>query len=125
MTTPFVNRRRFERFAMRPMYTPMAARLLHEPDFAREGHVYDIGEGGIRFELDDAILPGSPVAVRITIPGPEGQATIHAFGNVVWIDDDEVNGPVRMAAVFTSFATPADKQRLLTVLSSRRIARAA
>lgn len=112
-----VDRRRFPRFALQPAYTPIAARTMDCESFTYEGHAYDISEGGIQFELDRAIPPGTRIALQITLPtmnsrslGP-GRA-IFVFANVIWTDNDDVDGPVRIAAVFTRFARAGDQERL-------------
>ena len=111
------------------MYTPVAVKLLADSTFEFEGHAYDISEAGLRFELDRPIDPGTPVAIEVTLPGSlrgSQDRRVCVVGNVVWIDDDEDEpGPVRMAAAFTRFAEPGDKQRLLAQLGSGRLARAA
>jgi hypothetical protein len=127
-----VNRRKFERFVLRPMYTPVAARTLDREDFVFEGHAYDVSEGGIQFELDHPIAPGTPVALQITLPtGPNGHTddigpgrSVFVMGNVVWIDDSEP-GPVRHALAITRFVRLGDRERLIKQLTSGRFARAA
>ncbi|NUQ68756.1 MAG: PilZ domain-containing protein [Phycisphaerales bacterium] len=128
---PAINRRRFERFSLPPMYTPVSVRLLTEDRFSLEGHTYDICEGGAQFELDRGLEPGTPIALQITLPMSfsadevEGPGrSIFVFGNVVWMDDSEP-GPVRMAVVFSSFARQGDRERLLNSLTTRRLTRAA
>lgn len=124
------NRRRFERFALRPMYTPVAVRLLENERFTLEGHAYDVSEGGIRFELDQPIAPGTPIAMQITLPVARGEPeigpgrSVFVMGNVVWIDDSEP-GPVQMALVITRFVRLGDRERLLKRLTSGVYARAA
>lgn len=125
-----INRRRFERFEVRPMYTPIAVRLLSEPEFTRQGHAYDVSEGGAQFELDAPIAPGTPVEVRLALPAPDGggeeEHSVTVRGNVVWVSEDpDEPGPVRLAAAFHAFAAAADRARFLGVLSSGRYARAA
>lgn len=124
------NRRTYERFALAPMYTPITARLLENDEFTLEGHAYNISEGGVQFELDQPVAPGTAIALQIILPA--GQASddigpgrsVFVFANVVWIDDDEP-GPVRMAAVFTRFARLGDRERLIRTISSGRYTRAA
>ena len=132
------NRRRHERFLLPPAYTEVAARLMDEGGFEREGHAYDLSEGGIMFEMDRPIAPGSEVNLRITLPGivpasarsrdgielGPGRA-VFVVARVIWTDDDEVNGPVRMAAAFTRFCRVGDRERLLQRLQTGRYARAA
>ena len=126
------NRRIFDRYKLRPMYTPIAVRLLDETNFGKEGHGYDISEGGVRFELDSPIAPGTAVAIRIMLPqsgqgdvGP-GRA-VFAFANIVWLQEEDLEekGPVRMAAVFSRFARTGDRERLLRSLATGAYAKAA
>ena len=129
-----INRRRHERFATLPMYTSISATPLGQPPL--EGHAYDISEAGIRFELDRALPPGSPVTLTIDLPrwlpNPiDNDAPliepkpVEVNASVIWIDDDGVPGPVRMAATFTNFATPLDRERLLDTLAAGALRRAA
>lgn len=117
MTNAAGNRRRFERLNVPPMYTPVSIRLAGERKFKREGHSYDLSEGGVQFEIDDFIAPGTTVGIRIELPnsfGGEADADREVFvtGNVVWADESEP-GPVRLAVAFTKFATEGDRERLL------------
>lgn len=126
------DRRRFARFRMPAAYTPVLVRLHDETVFVRAGHAYDISEGGIRFELDDPIEPGTPVAMQIELPRGVGPAealdgpgrAVFVMGNVVWTDDSEP-GPVRMALAITRFARAGDQERLRARLASGRYAAAA
>lgn len=132
------ERRRYPRFSVPPMYSPIAVRTLDTDEFLHQGHVYDASEGGIQFELDRQFEPGTRLAVRIELPGPmafgrsahagpgrdlgPGRA-IFAFATVVWIEEDEF-GPARMAAVFNMFCRAGDKERLKQALA-QTMARAA
>jgi hypothetical protein len=127
-----LNRRRHERFVLRPMYTPVAVRLLDRDNFELEGHAYDISEGGLFFELDEPIAPGTPVALRIALPaGSEADGAADENGTcalariVRLVQDDDEPGPIPMAAVFTAWSRPGDRDRLLRRLASGRYARAA
>lgn len=124
-----INRRRHERFSLLPMYTPIEVRGAMDESICLHGHAYDISEGGIRFELDEPVVPGTPVCINLTLPGVDfaGQdRSVQVFANVIWVDDDQDEpGPVRMAAAFTRFARPGDLEKLLKQLSSGRYARAA
>lgn len=128
MTSP-INRRKHERFIVPPMYTPICVRLLDDSNTTLDGHAYDVSESGIQFELDDAIPPGTPVAVQIMLPpgaehGPG--RSIFVIANVVWLTaDPDEPGPRRMAAVFSSFARLGDRERLIRHLVRSRFARAA
>lgn len=126
---PRANRRQFPRFQVQPMYTPVAVRFLDEEHFRIEGHAYDISEGGIQFELDRAIAPGTAIALRVALPrgaapdsGP-GRA-VFVLGNVVWFDDSEP-GPVRMAMTITRYCRAGDRERLLRQLQVGRFRQAA
>lgn len=129
-----VNRRRFERFALSPMYTEVKVCSLDAPLPTLSGHAYDMSEGGVQFELDSGLKPGTPVAMELTFPtGSIGGGfgiddeignTVVVVGNVVWTDDSEP-GPVRMALAITRFARENDRERLLKHLSRGRISRAA
>jgi hypothetical protein len=123
-----INRRRFERFSLPVGYSPVTVRLVADDTYAFDGHAYDVCEGGVRFELDRLIEPGTPVSLRITFPGAgdEESRSVLVVANVVWaLDDPDEPGPVRMAAAFTRFASAADKARLLDQLGAGRYARAA
>ncbi len=129
------NRRQHDRFTLQPMYTRVLIRPQGEKLFTLEGHAYDLSMGGLRFELDEGIEPGSPVGIMLELPMPAGTMIdlkagpttqlVAATGTVVWLDDDDARGPVRMAAVFHAFETPEDEQQLIEALSTGRYAQAA
>lgn len=121
------DRRQFPRYDLEAMYTSLAARTLDQDEFTLEGHSYDVSLGGIRFELDRAIEPGTTIAMMINLPTmnhgprPAAQHLTHAdavfvFANVVWVDDADEPGPVKMAAVFTRWARSGDRERLAAEL---------
>ena len=125
-----IDRRKFARFALDPMYTPIAARTLDSQSFDIEGNAYDISEGGIRFELDRAVQPGTKIALQITLPtmnhediGPG--RSVFVFANVVWLEDEDQPGPYKMAAIFTHFARAGDRERLLQQFATGRYRAAA
>lgn len=125
------ERRLHERFATAPMYTTISARTEREVGFSRHGHAYDISEGGVRFELDRPMQPGTPVAVQIALPSatveasPKGPArTIFATGQVVWCEASEP-GPAKLAVAFSGFAHESDRQRLLGPLRTHAFCRVA
>lgn len=125
-----IDRRQFARFQLEHMYTPVAVRTLDSELFSIEGHAYDISEGGIRFELDRPIAPGKKVAMQITLPDLDAShigpgRSVFVFANVVWIEDEDEPGPVKMAAVFTHFARVGDRERLLRQFASGRYRAAA
>lgn len=126
------DRRRFERYVLPSMYTAVSARELDSTEFTLSGHAYDISRGGMRFELDQPIEPGTQIALRLELPGDASTSwaeprAVFAFANVVWIEEDDLDstGPVRMACVFTRFCRAGDEERLLSRLNSGRFALAA
>lgn len=124
------DRRRFQRFTLPPMYSRITVRPPDSAEYELEGHAYDISEGGIRFELDEALAPGTQVAVRLDLPHNaverrSERRSVFAFANIVWKEDDDEPGPVRLAAVFTRFASPEDQDLLRRRLISGRYAAAA
>ncbi|MCG3122737.1 MAG: hypothetical protein GIKADHBN_01138 [Phycisphaerales bacterium] len=127
-TTP-INRRRHDRFTVAPMYCPISLRLESQDRFSFEGHAYDVSEGGVMFELDEAIPAGTAVAMQMTLPGDhphelDSDRSIYVLGNIVWVDDSDP-GPVRMAVTFTRFARFGDRDRLLRGLSRGTLMRRA
>lgn len=133
MPADTINRRRFERFALSPMYNRLAVRFTDSDVFEFEGHGWDVCEGGICFELDRALEPGSQIVMQIDLPhdglgnppmdGPG--RSVFVFANIVWLSEDDGVGPARMAAAFTRFAREGDKERLIREFCSGRYARAA
>ncbi len=130
-TNQSINRRQHERFRVNPGYTSTTVRLHpDETTFTRPGHIYDISEGGVCFELDIPLEPGSTVSMQIDLPrsassndiGP-GRA-VFVTGNVVWVDMEEP-GAVKMALAITRFDREGDKDRLIRSLSSSQLLRAA
>ncbi|MFO0831593.1 MAG: PilZ domain-containing protein [Phycisphaerales bacterium] len=125
-----INRRRFERFNLPCAYTSIALRTLDSERFEHEGHAYDISEGGVQFELDRGIEPGTAVAIRVDLPTsmlPDDMGpgrSVFIMGNIVWMDDSDV-GPARMALAITRFARQGDRERLIKAFAARRLSRAA
>lgn len=124
------DRRVHPRFVLEPMYTPVSARLLDSESFDIEGHAYDISEGGLRFELDRPIAPGTKVALQITLPNLDAHdigpgRCIFVFANVIWLEDEDDPAPYRVAAVFTHFARAGDRERLLRQFATGRYRAAA
>ncbi len=124
------ERRRYPRFTLEPMYTPIAVRTLDSEVFDIEGHAYDISEGGMRFELDRPLSPGTQVAMQVTLPSMQETEigpgrSILVFANIIWLEDEEDPAPYRMAAVFTHFARAGDRERLLRQFATGRYRAAA
>jgi hypothetical protein len=127
-----IDRREHARFRVNPGYTPVEVRLHPDERFTLAGHIYDISEGGVCFEIDHAVEPGSRVSLKIELPahlvhsgrdvGP-GRA-VFATGNVVWCDLDEP-GASRMAVAITRFDRAGDRERLIRAMTAGRYQRAA
>ncbi|MBL9149492.1 MAG: PilZ domain-containing protein [Phycisphaerae bacterium] len=122
------ERRRHTRFKVMPMYSFVTVRRGGSADDAAasmpSGHVYDISEGGVRFELDEPLPEGERVAVEISLPGCD--KTIAVSGKVVRVNDvDDDPGPRRMALMFESFANEATREALRRYLRQRWLERAA
>jgi hypothetical protein len=112
------------------MYTPVSLRGLDREGFDNEGHAYDISEGGVRFEADRPVAPGTKVAMQITLPNLDSRdigpgRSVFVFANVVWLEDEDQPGPYKMAAVFTHFARAGDRERLLRQFATGRYRAAA
>jgi hypothetical protein len=116
---------------LNPGYTPVSVGRLTGNRKPLEGHSYDICEGGVQFELDRPIKPGTEVSIQITLPedprDPDSTTltgrSVMAYGNVVWMDNTEP-GPVRMAATFSRFFNEGDRERMLSRLARRELKRA-
>ncbi len=130
MANSLTDRRTFPRFQLEPMYTPLAVQGPAGTTFDNEGHAYDISEGGVRFEADKPIKPGTAVTMQIVLPNlnqreVEPGRTVLVYANVVWIEDEDEPGPYKMAAVFTRFAKAGDRDRLLRQFATGRYRAAA
>ncbi len=132
-----IDRREHARFRVNPGYTPVELRVHPDEQFVFAGHIYDISESGVCFELDQPIPPGSRVSLKIELPGhlfdsgrdvggvggEQGRA-LFVTGNVVWCDLDEP-GASRMAVAITRFDRAGDRERLVRALTAGRYLRAA
>lgn len=105
------ERRRHPRIKLRPMYTSVAVAPQSSPDDELSGHAYDICEGGVRIELDQALETGTSARVRLALPGVHDEIRVAA--DVVWINDPHDDpGPRRMALRFSDFHSAEDWWRL-------------
>jgi c-di-GMP-binding flagellar brake protein YcgR len=124
MSLELKNRRQHERVSVAPMYTHVGVTVTGSDD-VMEGHSYDVSEGGVQIELDDAIEPGTQVSIQLVLPLIERirladeERIVRVIGNVVWVDSSEP-GPVRLAVVFTRFASEADRGRLVEQIAPRQ-----
>lgn len=105
------ERRRHTRFKVVPMYTHLVVHRAEATGPELDGHIYDISEGGVRFELDEPLDDGEFVTVEISLPGC--QKLIQARGKVVRVNDaDDDPGPRRMALRFDAFVDEASRTAL-------------
>jgi len=119
--------RQFPRLSLPAMYTLIRVRTKGETRFNQTGYIYDISQTGLRFELDDGILPGTEIEFRALLPGSQ-TTTFSASGRTVRMHDDiDEPGPVRMGLVFDQFKTVIDREKLHGYLDRRstRLAMAA
>lgn len=131
------DRRTHTRYSLPSMYTAVVVRPIgvggaDAEACPLEGHIYDISEGGLRFEIDRAIPAGTELELEIDVPGPTGlraamHAPIRAVARVIRLEQDDVEqgGPIRTSAAFESFATEDDHASLLRRVASGRFNRAA
>ena len=104
--------RQSPRVKLPAMYTLIRVRPQGQERYCWTGHIYDISETGIRFELDRALKPGSTIDFRAMLPGPY-HVTVNLSGKVVRLhDDDELPGPSRMGAEIDQANSPVERQKL-------------
>jgi hypothetical protein len=105
------------RLKLPAMYTLVRVRPVGEERYRWTGHIYDVSESGMRFELDQPIEAGTRVEVRAMLPG-SSHITFNAAGHIVRLHDDcDERGPVRMGMVFERFTRQGDQLRLSDYLS--------
>lgn len=102
------------------MYSSVS--VVHKGREAGDGHVYEVGLGGVRLELDEPLPKRSPVELEITLPGCS--QAIAARGRVVEVFDvSDDPGPRRMVVEFESFKDGAE-DALKRYLSQKWLKRA-
>lgn len=107
------------RLKLPAMYTLLRARHPGDTRYRWTGYIYDISVTGMRFELDEALEPGTEIEVRGMLPAGK-HTTFRASGRVVRIHDDEEMrvGPVRMAMNFDAFIRENERERLVDYLQT-------
>ena len=109
---PSVDARQARRLKLPPMYTFVRVRLHGHERYCWTGHIYDVSQSGMRFELDEPLEPGTVVDVRALLPGAH-HVVINASGQIVRLHDEAGEpGPVRMGLSFDRFDAGEDEQRL-------------
>jgi|GEM_PF-1821504 len=118
---PQMNRRDANRISVTAAYSSLAVTADGSPQLL--GHVYDISEKGLRFEVDQALPIGSAIELEFIVPPEE---SIRVTARVVRVyDEADDPGPRRMGAEFTGFGSPSDEARLGGLLDSYHLVRAA
>ncbi len=113
------------RLKLPPMYTLIRVKPLGEANYQWTGHVYDVSETGIKFELDSPLQAGEEIQIKAILPGLQ-HTTIEAHGRVIRIHDSEQDfGPCRMAMIFDQFDTHVDKMKLTNFLNTQGLKLAA
>lgn len=108
------------RLKLAPMYTLLRAKKAGTQKFRWSGYIYDVSMGGMRFELDEAVEPGTTLEIRATLPYARHGAFV-ATGQVIRLHDEREDtpaGPYRMAMQFTSFRCEFDEAHLSEYLST-------
>lgn len=118
------DQRQYPRIKVPAMYTLVRARVLGSNKYTFTGHIYDVSLGGMRFDLDMPIEPGTQIELRGMLPGG-GHTTFRAIGRVVRTHSDiNDRGPVTLGLQFESFRSPMDRQRLAEYIEARSRAEA-
>ncbi|MFZ4749710.1 MAG: PilZ domain-containing protein [Phycisphaerales bacterium] len=117
------DRRQHDRFTVDPMYSSVVVNPIRKRSSkaagahsgsadsatspsAREGHLYEVSLGGMRFELDEPVPAGERVRAEISLPGCGAPITVDARIVRVYDEIDDP-GPRRMVAEFETFASGA------------------
>lgn len=123
MTTP-QNRRAHSRYKLPVGYVPVEVRIPGRRG-RLEGHAYDISQGGLRFEIDEPLPPGTRVTIELKLPKSRRGDRIRAIADVVWVGDVEDPAPYKMAARFAEFINERDASTLAANLDAGRFSHAA
>lgn len=125
-STPRVAETRQQpRLKVSAAYSVLRVRRVGETDYQWTGHIYDVSMSGMRFEIDDALDPGTHVEVRGLLPG-QTNVQFNARGRIVrYHDEGPEAGPTRMGMVFEEFSTRTDEIRLAHYLDDAGLRTAA
>ncbi len=128
MRQVLTERRQHERFTLPVMYSPvLVTRIRDGAMHSCEGHAYDISAGGLRLELDESLEKGEIVNVELTLPVhlSDEPGTLHFLGRTAWTNDrDDDPGPVRSAIEIVRFYDDG-REKLVRMLGSGHLSRAA
>ena len=113
------DQRQHPRVKVPAMYSLIRARVVGSNRYSWTGHIYDVSLGGVRFELDTPIEPGTQLEIRSMLPG-SGHTTFRAVGRVARLHSDaDEQGPAIMGLQFESFQSPMDRHRLEQYIDAR------
>ena len=117
--------RQSSRLKLSAMYSSIHVRPRHSRQFCWSGHIYEVSDAGLRFELDHPVALGKPVDVRATLPG-RNATTVNLSGRIVrYHDDPDDPGPIRVGMKIDSFSTEDDRRLWLDYIRSSRLSQAA
>ena len=117
------SRRTEPRLKMPTMYTLVRVRVPGDEHYRWIGHIYDLSLSGMRFEIDEALAPGTEVEIRAMLPGHR-HTIFRATGQIVRQHDDHPGiAPVRMAMRFDRFHNSIDHYRLANYLATAGLKR--
>ena len=117
--------RQSSRLKLSPMYTYIRVRPHDSGEFCWTGHIYEVSDTGLRFELDQAVPLGTAVEVQATLPG-RCSITANLSGRIVrYHDDPDDTGPIRLGMIIESFSTEEDRRLWLGYIRSSRLSEAA
>ncbi|MEX0887059.1 MAG: PilZ domain-containing protein, partial [Phycisphaeraceae bacterium] len=110
--------REHPRHPLPAMYTHVRVRAEGEVGFTRAGYIYDVSLSGMRFELDQALAPGTAIEARCMLPG-QAHVFFSVAGRVVRQHDEEDTtfGPTRLGMRFEAFHRSTDRMRLEAYLN--------
>lgn len=115
--------RRHPRIKLPAMYTLVRVRPAGCARYRWTGYIYDISQSGMRLELDDALPEGTPVEVRVMLPGNDQQTTFFAAGKIIrnHDEDEPFAGPTRMGMQFDTFPILGDEHKLASYIHKRLV----
>ena len=101
-------RREFPRLALAAMYSAVEITIdTEDGPQVLDGHAYDVSAGGVRIELDEPVAAGTPVHVRLDLPGVNN--SIRVRGDIVRLNDDPEDPlALRMGVAFRFFESLRD-----------------
>lgn len=122
---PRAEFRKSSRLKLLAMYSYIRVRPHDAREFCWSGHIYEVSDTGLRFELDDVVALGTLVEVQATLPG-RCSTIVNLSGRVVrYHDDPDDPGPIRVGMMIESFSTENDRHLWLDYIRSSQSRKAA